>query len=101
MKNTPLLTIAGAISISSLTCSCVIGGGGFLSTALQINAFLFGVSYCYYDNRNPIKILGDLTLRVSELNKLRAQLTSECDQLQQNKGALASLDEVEKLISSL
>ncbi|BDA71559.1 hypothetical protein CAL7716_057250 [Calothrix sp. PCC 7716] len=99
MTNTPLLNIAGAVSISSLTCSCVIGGGGFLSAALQINAFLFGVSYCYYDNRNPIKILGDLRLRVSELNRLRAQLTSECDELQQNKGALATLDEIEKLIS--
>jgi DNA repair exonuclease SbcCD ATPase subunit len=99
MKNTILLNIAGGISLSSLTAACAVGEG-FLNTALQVNSLLFGLSYCYYGDRNPIRILGDLKIRVSKLEQSRSQLVAECDRLQGNKEALHSLQAIEALIES-
>jgi hypothetical protein len=99
VKNIFLLHSCGLVSIGSLTASCVVGGGGFLGSALQINSLLFGLSYCYYGDRNPIRILGDLKIRVSELQKSRKQLIDECEALQANKQGLHSLQAIELLIA--
>lgn len=98
MVKLPLLTATGVVSISSLTASCVVGGGGFLSTGLQLAALFTGLGYCYHGDRNPIRILGNLKIRVSGLEKIKAQLTQECEDLHHLKGAIASLNELESLI---
>lgn len=98
MVKLPLLTATGVASISSLTASCAIGGGGFLNAGLQLAALLTGFGYCYYGDRNPIRILADLKIRVSSLEKIKSQLTQECEELHNLKGAIASLQELEKLI---
>lgn len=98
MIKLPLLTATGVVSISSFTASCVVGGGGFLSTGLQLAALFTGFGYCYYGDRNPIRILGDLKIRVSGLENIKAQLTQECEELHQLKGVIASLNELESLI---
>lgn len=91
----PLIKVIGAISISSATAALVSSGG--LSISLTATSFLTGLGFCYY-RKNPYQVLRALNTQILELTKEKIELSNQFEELSDKELAIASIEEVEKLL---